>query len=62
MVKNLPVNAADTRDKNLIPGLGRSPRVGNGNPLQYSAWKIPWSEKPDELQFVGSQRGDKLSD
>ena len=36
MVKNLPANAADTRDTNLIPGLGRSPIVGNGNPLQYS--------------------------
>ena len=33
MVNNLPANAADTRDTNLIPGLGRSPGVGNGNPL-----------------------------
>ena len=36
MVNNLPANAADTRDTNLIPGLGRSPGVGNGNPLWYS--------------------------
>ena len=36
MVKNLPANAGETRDVGLIPGLGRSPRVGNGNPLQYS--------------------------
>ena len=36
MVKNLPSNAGDTRDKGLIPGLRRSPGVGNGNPLQYS--------------------------
>ena len=35
MVKNLPANAGDTRDKSLIPGLGRSPGVGNGNSLQY---------------------------
>ena len=28
--------AGDTRDMNLIPGSGRSLRVGNGNPLQYS--------------------------
>ena len=36
MVKNLPANARDTRDVGLIPGLGRSPGGGNGNPLQYS--------------------------
>ena len=36
MVKNLPAHAGDTRDGGLIPGSGRSPRGGNGNPLQYS--------------------------
>ena len=36
MVKNLPANAGDTRDSGLISGSGRSPGVGNGNPLQYS--------------------------
>ena len=36
MVKNLPVNAGGARDADLIPGSGRSPGVGNGNPLQYS--------------------------
>ena len=36
VVKNLPANAGDTRDVGLIPGLGRSPGKGNGNPLQYS--------------------------
>ena len=35
MVKNPPSNEEDTRDVDLIPGLGRSPGVGNGNPLQY---------------------------
>ena len=34
MVKNLPANAGDVRDEGLIPGLGRSPGGGNGNPLQ----------------------------
>ena len=34
MVKNLPANAGDARDTNLIPGLGRSPGVGNGKLLQ----------------------------
>ena len=36
MVKNLPVNAGDTEDAGSIPGLGRSPGEGNGNPLQVS--------------------------
>ena len=36
VIKNLPDNAGDTRDDDLIPGSGRSPRVGNRNPLQYS--------------------------
>ena len=36
MVKNLPANAGDTGDTGLVPGLGTSPGVGNGNPLQYS--------------------------
>ena len=36
VVKNPPDNAGDTRDTDLIPGLGRSLRGGHGNPLQYS--------------------------
>ena len=36
VVKNLPVNAEDIRDEGSIPGLGRSPEGGHGNPLQYS--------------------------
>ena len=35
-VKNPPTNAGDARDADLMPGLGRSPRVGNDNPLQCS--------------------------
>ena len=33
---NPPASAGDAGDEGLIPGLGRSPGVGNGNPLQYS--------------------------
>ena len=36
MVKNSPANAGDLRDVGLIPGSGRSPGEGNGNPLPYS--------------------------
>ena len=41
VVKNLSANAGDIRDANWIPGLGRSPGVGNGNPLQYSCLGNP---------------------
>ena len=41
VVKNPPANVGDSRDEGLIPGLGRSPGEGNGNPLQYS-----YPEKP----------------
>ena len=36
MVKNPPANAGDARDLGSIPGSGRFPGDGNGNPLQYS--------------------------
>ena len=45
MVKNLPTNAGDPRDMASIPGSGRSPGVGNGNPLQYSCLKNPHGQR-----------------
>ena len=36
MVKNMLANAGDSRDPGFIPRSGRSPKVGNGTPLQYS--------------------------
>ena len=36
VVKNLPANAGDAGDMGFIAGSGRSPAVGNGNPLHYS--------------------------
>ena len=33
-----------------------SPGEGNGSPLQYLAWRIPWTEEPGGLQSIGSQR------
>ena len=41
MVKNLPANAGEVRDKGSIPGPGRSPGGGHGNPLQYSCLENP---------------------
>ena len=40
-VKNLPANAGDIRDAGLIPGSGRSPGEGHGNPLQCSCLENP---------------------
>ena len=58
VVKNLPANAGDAGDTSLIPGLGRSPGVGNGNPLQYSCLGNPMDREPGELQSKGSQESD----
>ena len=56
MVKTPPVNAGDARDVGLIPGLGRSPGVGNGNPSQYSCEYPMDKEELGRLQSIGSQR------
>ena len=40
-VKNPSANAGDKRDAGLIPGLGRSPGEGDGNPLQYACLGNP---------------------
>ena len=54
LVKYPPANAEDLRNKGSIPGSGRSPGEGNGNPLQYSclenameslAGYSPWGHK-----------------
>ena len=44
-VKNLPVNEGDIRDAGSIPGSGRSPGVGNGNPLQFSCLENPHGQR-----------------
>ena len=41
VVKNPPVSAGDTGDIRSIPGSGRSPGGGHGNPLQYSCLGNP---------------------
>ena len=49
-------SACNAGDLGSIPGSGRSPGEGNGNPFQYSSWRIPWTEEPGELQSMGSHR------
>ena len=57
VVKNSPANAGDKGDTGLIPGLGRSPGGGHGNPFQYSCLKNPIDrEEPGKPQSTGSQR------
>ena len=56
VVNNLPAKA---RDSGSIPGLGRSPGEGNGNPLQYSCLEIPWTEDPGGPQCMELQKSQK---
>ena len=60
VVRNLPTNAGEAWDVGSIPGLGRSPKEGNGNLLQYPCLKNPmdrrawpWIEEPGGLQSMG---------
>ena len=58
MVKNPPANAGDVRDTGPVPGSGRSPGGGNGNPLQYSCLENPmdrgaWQDIVMALPRVG---------
>ena len=49
VVKNPPANVGDVRDMGSIPWSGRSPGLGNDNPLNILAWRIPWTEEPEGL-------------
>ena len=68
-VKNPPANAGYTRDAGSIPGLGKSPGGGHGNPLQYSclenstdrgAWRATMhgvakeSDRTEETEHTGT--------
>ena len=49
LVKNPPANAGSISDKGLIPGLGRSPGGGHGNPLQCSCPENPMDRRAGRL-------------
>ena len=51
VVKKSPTSAGDLRDTDSIPGWGRSPGGGHGNPLQYSCLENP-IEEPGTLQSI----------
>ena len=56
MVKNPPTTAGDTADTSSIPGLGRSPGEGNGNPLQCSCLGNPMDREAWSTQSMGLQK------
>ena len=49
-------SAYNAGDLGLIPGSGRSPGEGNGNPLQYSCLENLMDRGADGIQFMGSQK------
>ena len=56
VIKSPLANAEDIRDTGLIPGLGRSPGGGHGNPLQYSCLENPMDRGASGLQSKRLQR------
>ena len=46
----------EPRDVGSIPGSGRSPGRGFGNPLQCLTWRIPWTEEPGSILSMGLHR------
>ena len=53
VVKNPPADAGDTADMGLMPGLGRSPGVGNDNSFQYSCLENPMDRGPWQTTVHG---------
>ena len=54
--KESACSAGADGDMGLIPEWGRSPGEGNGTHSSILAWRIPWTEYPGGLQFMGLQR------
>ena len=58
VVKKVSANAGDLRNVGLIPGSGRFPGEGHGNPFQYTCLKNPMDRGAwQSIQSMGSQRG-----
>ena len=54
---NMPANVGNVRDAGSIPGSGRSPRVGNGNPLQYSCLEKSMNKGAWQAAVYGVAKG-----
>ena len=57
LVKNPRASAGDVRDVGSIPGWGRSPGEGNGNPLQYSCLENPMDREDWRATVHGVSKG-----
>ena len=53
-------SACNAGDMSSIFGSGRSPGEGNGYHSSILAWRIPWTEEPEELQSTGLERVDRI--
>ena len=56
MVKNPPANAGDIRDTGLILSWEDPLEEGMATHSSVLAWRLPWTEEPGRLQFIGFQR------
>ena len=57
--KESACNSGAEGDAGSIPGSGRSSGGGHSNPLQYSSWRIPWTEELGRLQSIGCKELDR---
>ena len=67
MIKNPPANTGHLGDTGSIPGSGRSPGEGNGNPLQYSCLENPmdkgaWRATADKIEKSQTRQKDVRGD
>ena len=56
MVRNLPANAGDLRDVDLIPGSGTSLEEEMAIHSSILAWRVTWTEEPGALPSIESHR------
>ena len=59
VVKNPPATAGDVKDAGSIPGSGRSPGGGHGNPLQYSCLENPMDRGAWQATLHGITESDR---
>ena len=56
LVNNLHANAGDIKRLEVDPWVGQMPDEGMAAHSSILAWRIPWTEEPDEIKSIGSQR------
>ena len=58
MVKNPPANVGDARDASSVPGSEDPLEEGMAAHSSILAWRIPWTEEPGRLQYMGQNESD----